>query len=109
MISLIQYDEFGANMGFPSIKDFFQSKRYEGQDKIIQYLKNGKCTMASPGRAVDVITGEVIDIEVIFMNDGKYSWTSTLIYYVEKYNLRLPLEFEKYVLNVTININSTNK
>ena len=49
------------------------------------------------------------NIEVIFMNDGKYSWTSTLIYYVEKYNLRLPLEFEKYVLNVTININSTNK
>ena len=98
MISLIHYDEFGSGMCFPSIKDFFQPKKYEEQDKIIEYLKNGKCTMASPGRAIDVFTGEVIDMNVMYMNDGKYSWTSVLIYYVEKYNLRLPLEFEKHVL-----------
>ena len=36
MISLIQYDEFGRDMGFPSIKDSFQKERYEGQEKIVE-------------------------------------------------------------------------
>ena len=32
------------------------------------------------------------------MTDGEYSWLSDLAYYVEKYNLRLPEEFEGKVL-----------
>lgn len=100
MISLIRYDEFGANMGLPSIKHSFQSESYEGQDEIIEYLNNGNVTMVSTGYDSDIVTGERIKREKRFMNDGKYSWTSTLIYYVEKYNLRLPKEFEKHVLKL---------
>ena len=32
------------------------------------------------------------------MTDDLYSWISSLAYYVEKYNLRLLPEFERYVL-----------
>ena len=37
---LFQFDEYGKGMGFPSIKDSFEDSPYEGQDKIIEYLKN---------------------------------------------------------------------
>jgi len=98
MISLIQYDEFGKGMGFPSLKDSLNDEKYEGQEKIVEYLKNGHVTMASPGRDIDVVTGVEIPGEKVFMNDGKYSWTTTLIHYVKKHNLRLPKEFEEYVM-----------
>ena len=32
------------------------------------------------------------------MTDGVFSWISSLAYFVEKYNLRLLPEFERYVL-----------
>ena len=31
------------------------------------------------------------------MTDDLYSWISSLAYYIEKYNLRLSPEFERYV------------
>ena len=99
MISLIRYNEFAEGMGFPSIKDSFEKNKYYGQDKIVDYLKNGKVVMVSTGYVTDVVTGDLIMQTKTFMNDGIYSWTSTLAYYVERYNLRLPNAFEEYVLS----------
>lgn len=98
MISLIHYNEFAEGMGFPSIKDSFEKKKYDGQDKIVNYLKSGNVYMTSTGYATDVVTGDLIKQPKTFMNDGIYSWTSTLVHYVENYNLRLPKAFEEYVL-----------
>lgn len=47
----------------------------------------------------DVITGESIKMECLGMNDGEYTWFNILAYYVKKYNLRLPEEFERKILN----------
>ena len=100
MISLIHYDEFGKGMGFPSMKESFSQHPFEGKDKIVQYLKNGKTTYVQPKLATDFFTGERIPVESMGLTDGNYSWHSTLTYYVEKYNLRLPKEFEDYVLKI---------
>lgn len=99
MISLIRYDEFAKGMGFPSLKDFVQPERYPGQDDIVKYLYSAEGGMVSMTRLIDVFTGEPINQEVVFMNDGVYRWISTLAYYVNHYNLRLPKEFEDHVLN----------
>ena len=48
----------------------------------------------------DLFTGELIPTEEKGLNDGEYSWLSSLIYYVEKYNLRLLPEFEQIVLDL---------
>ncbi len=96
---LNKYEEFGPGMGFPSMKDFFQSEKYENQDKIVHYLKTGKPTMVQTMLPKDVFTGEPLDFEMTFVNDGVYSWCSDLAYYVEKYNLRLPDEFIKHALS----------
>lgn len=98
---LFEFNEFGEGMGFPSIKDFCLDDAYPGKDKIIKYLNNGKKTYASTAKAQDVITGNRLDVELYGMTDGEYSWLSTISYYVDKYNLRLPKEFENKVLNIS--------
>ncbi len=100
MISLIQYDEFGPNMGFDSMRKHFAEVPYEGIEKIVDYLEAGKKTYAKAARAIDVFSGDPINTEYVGMTDGEYSWNSVLPYYVEKYNLRLPEQFEKKVLNL---------
>ncbi len=95
------YREFGGGeMNLPSMKDHFEREPYEGKDRIINYLRhNGKSGYAKPGRITDKITGEVISFEEKGYSDGEYSWLESLVYYVEKYNLRLLREFEEKVLN----------
>ena len=54
--------------------------------------------MASPGFDIDILTGEKIWQTKEFMNDGEYSWTSSIVYYIDKYNVRLPQRFEQKIL-----------
>ncbi len=97
---LFLFDEYGKGMGLPSITEYFEDSPYEGQDKIIEYLKTqGTCGYASGSFPKDFFTGEVICGVEEGLNDGEYSWVTSLIYYVEKYNLRLLPEFEQKVLN----------
>ena len=97
--SLLAYREFAnGSEEYPSITDSFSKEPYAGMEKIVSYLRNGKVTLCSPSTEVDVLTGEQIDSQKYLMTDGEYSWNNSLAYYVEKYNLRLPLEFEKKVL-----------
>ncbi len=98
---LCNFTEYGAENG-RSMKECFQLQPFEGKEKIIEYLrKNGKQTTISMKLSTDRITGERIKDEkgIAQYTDGKYTWCSDLAYHVEKYNLRLPKEFEDYVLN----------
>lgn len=94
-----QYEELALGMGFKSMKEDFESGEYEEKEKIIDYLKNGHVHMVTASLVKDVFTGKQTDIEKIFMDDGSYSWCSSIIYYVDKYNLKLPKEFEEHILN----------
>lgn len=103
VISLIMYDEFGKGMGLPSMKESFEDEPYPGKDQVLQYLKQGQKTYVKVTIPSDVYTGEQIDMENCGMNDGVYSWLSVLIYYVEKYNLKLNEEFMQHVFKQTNN------
>lgn len=98
-ISLIHFDEYGKGMGYPSMKKSFSDKPYCGKAKIVRYLRNGRKTFMATSRAHDFFTDKPIEGERCGMTDGKYSWVSSLAYYVENYNLRLPEEFENHVLS----------
>lgn len=98
VLYLNDFDEYGPGMGLPKMSDSFEEKPYDGIDKIVQYLKNGKKTYISAKKAKDFYTGETLPIELCGMTDGEFSWSSSLFYYVEKYNLRLPKEFTQKVL-----------
>lgn len=98
MIYIGKYKELNPSHDFPSIRSFFSEKPYYGKEKVIEYLTNGTMDMISLQIPKDVITGERIPMEKIGMNDGEYTWFNTLAYYVDKYNLRLPKEFEEKIL-----------
>lgn len=93
-----KYDELSPGMGYPSMKLSMEKNEYSGKKAIINYLKNGNVHMASASLIKDVFTGENAGGYKLFMDDGIYSWCSSLIYYVDKYNLRLPEDFETHVL-----------
>lgn len=98
MIILGKYDELTPGMGFPSIIPHLNKEPYEGKETILNYLNNGRVHIVTASRFIDVFTNKRVNRELVHMNDGEYFWTSKIPYYVEKYNLRLPEDFEKHVL-----------
>ena len=98
MIYIGEYDELSPGKGYDSMKAHFEKDVYPGKEKIVKYLTTGKIDMASLELPKDVFTGERIRMEKLGMNDGIYMWWNTLAYYVDKYNLRLPEDFEKHIL-----------
>lgn len=98
-ICLQNFKEFGVPNA-PSLLEKCEKDPYRGQDKIVEFLKNkGEIGAAAARIPIDVITGERIPGELVVKHYDKFGWLSDLAYYVEKYNLRLPKEFEDFVLD----------
>lgn len=98
MMMIGKYAELAPNMGFPSMKQYLQKEPYNTKAAVLKYLTSGHVHMVTASRVVDVFSGKSTNVELVFMDDGKYSWSSKIPYYVEHYNLRLPEEFEKHIL-----------
>lgn len=93
MIIIGKYDEFAPGMGYPSVKDDCGKHPHQSKGKILEYLRSGNIHMVTASRIVDVFTGETTSNELFFMNDGMYSWSSKVTYYVEKIQLEPPERF----------------
>ena len=88
-------EKYGGD--YPSIYSLTGYK-YENKEKVLRYLTHANITAAAPGSAVDIISGEKIRGELLAYSDGEYEWTSTVPFYVERYNLKLPDEFIKKIM-----------
>lgn len=97
MIDILNFWKEYGNENAPSVKDSFESVSYAEKEKIAEYLENGHVNAITMGLFEDVVTGKPAAPEKYF-TDGKYLWDSSIPYYVRKYNLRLPREFEQHVL-----------
>ena len=95
--TLFNFSEFGVPNA-DSITKYFSKTPYEHKNEVISYMKTSGKEKCVCGLAYDVVTGEVIGTRKI-IHDNKYSWTSYLIYYIEKYNLKLNDEFIQHVLS----------
>ena len=82
---------------FPSVLDYISPEEPENKQQILNYLKKGRVVSLAPARLKDVVTNEYINISLRCMSDGKYSWRSDLIYYYEKYNVKLDPGFIAHV------------
>jgi len=82
-----------------SMKDDFSPTPSPFSDKIISYLNNGELALASSSSAIDVFSGERINQTNCILTDGEYSWSNSLGYYIQKYNLQIPKELEDKILN----------
>lgn len=99
MKSLIGWKEFG-DPNAPSIFSVFSPYQREHEDAIANYLDNGKVFLVSAGISTDVFTGEMISGKHELMTDGEYFWNTDIPYYVRKYHMKLPHEFEQKVLDI---------
>lgn len=98
-IMLGKYAEFNPGFDIKHKRRPLLKHHTRGQKVIAEYLKKGELVLAKAGKDEDVFTHERIPDEAGLRTDGKYSWNANLHYYVEKYNLKLPKEFEKKVLD----------
>ncbi len=96
---------FGA-VGDPSMRDFGTEHAWENEGKVVEYLRSGLIlgvTMGAdlpdfydpPNRANPIIDGSPVG-GTIEMTDGVWFWYAGLIYFVEKYHIRLPAEFIRH-------------
>ncbi len=98
---MAMWKEFNP-MAKKSMKDDFEVSPSPFCNKILAYLNNGEIKLASPSSAVDVFSGERINQTNCILTDGEYSWSNSLGYYIQKYNLRIPKELEDKILNEKI-------
>ena len=94
----VGYAELEPGRNFPKMKDSFSKEPYPHKSKVMRFLQGGSVDLARASRAKDVFSGELIPAEVLVMHSGDFYWSNTLVWYVEKYNLRLPKDFEEYIL-----------
>ena len=101
MIGLGKYKEIYKDNSLPSVLDNISEKEIPQKNVVLRYLKSHKPTAYSPQECFDVVSGEKINEPLSCMDDGVYYWRSDLIYYFEKYNLKLLDEFVDYVIAKT--------
>ena len=89
--------EICGNDSYPSINDLINKPIME-KKKILEYMKQSKIDSVTAGSFIDLIDNKT-KIYAFSMTDSKYSWSSYVVYYVEKYDIELPEEFVKYALN----------
>lgn len=69
--------------------------------RVVDYLKRGGVTEAlssSISPVKDIFTGEIIPGKWSQRADGHYTWSNSLYWYVEKYDLALPEDFKAQIL-----------
>jgi hypothetical protein len=90
----------------PSMREFMSDKPWPDQDKMLEYLRSGHILALPmgasltdwfdrPRKANPIINGQV-EGGTTPMGDGVWFWCAGLIYFVEKYNVRLPQEFVQH-------------
>jgi hypothetical protein len=101
---LVHFREFPfGTADDPSMREFFSPGPWQMQDNVLAYLRAGHVLSVlmgadlpdpfDPGaRANPVIAGKV-EGGATPMTDGTWLWPAGLIYFIEKYNLRVPREF----------------
>lgn len=83
-----------------SLRSLLSRCSQENEEKIVNYLRNGKCWVACPGIAKDVLS----EVDIIIgaphtLTDGVWAWPNDLAYYVEKYHITLPKDFMTHLAN----------
>lgn len=102
LISIERFKEFDKKYEL-SIKDCISQIASKEKPTLLHHMKKAECIAAMCSGTVDVITGENVPRERLIFSDGVYKWRTDIVYYLEKYNLKLPQEFIDYVLSVEKN------
>ena len=93
-----KYRELYKDSSFPCLKDNISETPIPGKDIILKHLRSGEIVAVSPSFITDVISGKKTKNQLMMMTDGVFEWRSDIVYYFDKYNLKLPDNFINTVL-----------
>ena len=98
-MKLIGFKELnGCNSCLESLHSNISDVEYENKEQILNYLKKETFIFVRLDILRDIFTGDTISYENRVLGDNEYVWSEELIYYVEKYNAKLPNEFVNHIL-----------
>jgi hypothetical protein len=100
MIVLGKFKEIYNTDGLPRLSDNIGHPN-EHKKLVLDYMRTFKSTSASPAKIKDVISGQEIDLPLECKTDGVYGWRTDFMYYIEKYDLKIPNDFVEYVISKT--------
>lgn len=83
------------------MKENFNKEPYPGQGKVIYFMMHGIPSLVGMTSCYDVFTGARIMLGKELLVYGDYEWWKHLVHYMKRYNLRLPEQFESYILNTS--------
>lgn len=84
---------------FPALRSLI-GKPMREKERVVQYLKTAPAISAAAASMKDVLTNQYTGRELLVHTDGTFLWRSDVTYYVEKYDMELPDEFVKHILEV---------
>ena len=84
---------------FPALRSLI-GKPMREKERVVKYLKTAPAISAAAASMKDVLTNQYTGRELLIHTDGKFLWRSDVTYYVEKYDMELPAEFVKHILEV---------
>ncbi len=84
--------------GGESLRSLVSDEPLSHATEIASYLSQGEVLIACPGIVHDVLDPDkpVIGPPDI-LTDGEWAWPRDLLYYVSKYNVRIPEELEQWM------------
>ena len=98
-MKLIGFKELnGCNSCLESLHSNISDVEYENKEQILNYLKKETFIFVRLDILRDIFTGDTISYENRVLGDNEYVWSDELIYYVEKYNAKLPVSYTHLTL-----------
>ena len=83
--------------GAPSIAEVRGRRSPEHQAQVVAYLKAGKMLVMSPAFVRDSFDRGIVAGSRSIRTDGEFAWPDSLAYFVERYAVELPIEFEQHM------------
>jgi hypothetical protein len=83
--------------GAPTLADVRGKRSQNNQAQVVAYLKAGRVLVMSPGLVRDAFDRNTVAGSRSIRTDGEFAWPDSLAFYVERYSVELPKEFEKHM------------
>ena len=97
LISVCYCFECG-NENLPHLADLISETEDEYKSLILAYLRENCIACSTSSSKRDIINNEKTAGCGDLYCDDKYIWDDNLIYYIREYNIKLPDEFRRYIL-----------
>lgn len=96
------YFGFFSGMKYGKCNDDFDSykkiKNKLNKSAVLAYMKKLPIAAIAPMTTTDIFTGKPLE-QAGIVEDGQFCFPLDFIHYYEKYDIGIPIEYEKYLTN----------